>query len=77
MRILYDTNILVAVFARREATLRFKQEMTQRGIEHVSSSHKHSNEYIVTADKDLLVLKAYKGIAIIRPSDFAEIIRRR
>lgn len=132
MRILYDTNILVAVFARREATLRFKQEITQRGIEHVSSPHilreveavlvermkltkrkakaaarllerqsiivettsvervcrdpfddyilaaalAGKVEYIVTADKDLLVLKTYKGIAIIKPSDFAEVIRR-
>lgn len=32
--------------------------------------------YIVTADKDLLVLETYKGIKIIQSTEFAAILRR-
>jgi len=30
-------------------------------------------EYIVTSDKDLLVLKAYQGVKIIKPEDFLKL----
>lgn len=33
-------------------------------------------DYIITADKDLLVLEKHRGIAIIRPKDFAAIDRQ-
>jgi putative PIN family toxin of toxin-antitoxin system len=32
--------------------------------------------YLVTADKDLLVLNEYKGVRIIKPSEFREILRK-
>lgn len=34
-------------------------------------------DYIVTGDKDLLVLKAYQGIPIVSPRSFSEKIRER
>lgn len=32
-------------------------------------------EYLVTADKDLLVLDGYKGIKIITPSEFRKVVK--
>lgn len=131
MRILYDTNVLVAILSRREAILAFKRYITQGVIEHVTSAHilreveivlsdklgltrqkakasatllgRQSTivepthivrvcrdpfddyilaaalvagvEYVVTADKDLLVLERYKSIQIITPLEFEDILR--
>jgi putative PIN family toxin of toxin-antitoxin system len=33
-------------------------------------------EYLVTADKDLLILEEYKGIKIVTPSKFRKIIKK-
>lgn len=33
-------------------------------------------EYLVTADKDLLVLSEYKGVKIIKPTEFRRILKR-
>jgi len=32
-------------------------------------------DYIVTGDKDLLVLKEYKGIRIVTPKTFSDILK--
>jgi putative PIN family toxin of toxin-antitoxin system len=34
-------------------------------------------DYIVTRDKDLLSLREYRGITIIRPEDFLPVLRAR
>ena len=33
-------------------------------------------DYIVTGDKDLLVLKKYEGIPILNPRSFSDILRK-
>jgi putative PIN family toxin of toxin-antitoxin system len=131
MRILYDTNVLVAMLPRRESILAFKKQLENDTV-HISSPfilaeveavlikklkitkqkakatvrllerqsvivHPKKIEkicrdpfddyvlaaavsgkvdYIITADKDLLVLEKHRGIVIIRPKDFAMIDRR-
>lgn len=131
MRVLYDTNVLVAVLARRESTLIFKEDVTTGRIEHITSAHilreveavlaeklkltkqkakiaarllaRQSTvveprtiekvcrdpfddyilatahvgkaKYIVSADKDLLVLKRHKKTDIVTPSEFAAILK--
>ncbi len=131
MRVLYDTNVLVAILARKESTLVFKEIVTTGRIEHITSAHilceveavlaerlkltkqkakiaarllarqstivgsrtvekvcrdpfddyilaaAHTGKakYIVTADKDLLVLKKYKNTDIVTPSEFATILK--
>ena len=128
MRILYDTNVLVAMLSRRESILAFKRQL-EDGAVHVSSPfilaeaeavlvkklkitkqkakatvrllerqsvivHPKKIEkvcrdpfddyvlaaavsgkvdYIITADKDLLVLEKHRKVAIISPKDFAAI----
>lgn len=130
MRILYDTNVLVAILARKESTLIFKENVLSKRIEHITSAHilceveavlaerfkltgqkakiaaillarqstvveprnvervcrdpfddyilaaAHGGraKYIVTADNDLLILKNYKDIIIITPSEFAAVL---
>ena len=130
MRILYDTNVLVAILSRRESILAFKKQL-EDGAVHISSPFILAEveavlvkklkitkqkakatvrllerqsvivrpkkvekvcrdpfddyvlaaavsgkvDYIITADKDLLVLEKHRGIAIIRPKDFAMIDR--
>ena len=34
-------------------------------------------KYIITGDKDLLILRSYKKIQILKPSDFLEIIENK
>ncbi|HMH70645.1 MAG TPA: putative toxin-antitoxin system toxin component, PIN family [Candidatus Saccharimonadales bacterium] len=130
MRILYDSNVLVTILSRRESILAFKEEITSKGIIHISSRYILSEveavlveklrltkqkaktatrllsrqsivvdpkniekicrdpfddyvlaaavggkaKYLVTADKDLLVLKAYKSVEIITPGEFRKIV---
>lgn len=132
MRILYDTNVLVAMLARRESIITFKRLLEQGNVVHVSSAHILSEveavlaeklkltrqkakaatkllerqsiivypkkvekvcrdpfddyvlaaavegkvDYLVTADKDLLVLKVYRNIAIITPKDFEVVTKK-
>jgi len=131
MRILYDTNVLVAILSRRESTLAFKKLLQDRAV-HVSSSfilaeveavlvekmkitkqkakvaarllerqsiivHPKKVEkicrdpfddyvlaaavsgkvdYLVTADKDLLVLEKYKDVMVVTPKAFVTILER-
>ena len=133
MRVLYDTNILVAILSRRESILVFKKAIQQDEIVHISSAHILSEveavlaeklrltkqkakavahllerqstivspkkvericrdsfddyvlaaaaigkvEYLVTADKDLLVLEKYKSVRIITLKDFMTIMQQR
>lgn len=132
MRVLFDTNILVAVLSRREAILTFKRTITQDGIIHLSSKHilreveAVLNErmgltrqkakiaarllerqsvivepkliekvcrdpfddyvlaaaiagnvtYLVTEDKDLLVVKSYKYVRIVRFKHFESMLKK-
>jgi uncharacterized protein len=125
MRILYDTNVLVAMLSRRESILDFKKQL-EDGTTHISSSFilaeveallvekmkvtkqkakvaarllerqstivrpkkiekicrdpfddyvlaaavSGSADYLITSDKDLLVLEKYKGVVIVTPKDF-------
>ena len=129
MRILYDTNVLVAMLSRRESVLAFKKLLQSQTV-HISSPfilaeveavlvekmkltkqkakatarllerqfiivHPKKIEkicrdpfddyilaaavsgkvdYLVTADKDLLVLENYKGVTIVIPKDFDAIV---
>lgn len=131
MRILYDTNVLVAILSRRESILVFKRLLQDRTA-HVPSSFILAEveavlvekmkitkqkakaaarllerqsiivhpkkidkicrdpfddyvlaaavsgraDYLVTADKDLLVLEKHKGVMIITPKEFATIIQK-
>jgi uncharacterized protein len=131
MRVLYDTNVLVATLSRRESILAFKELIQQGKIVHVSSAYilnevevvlakklkltkqkaraaarllerqsmiatpqkikkvcrdpfddyvlaaadEGSAKYLVTADKDLLVLKTHEGISIITPKAFQKLIQ--
>ncbi len=131
MRILYDTNVLVAVLSRRESVLAFKKLLQSQTV-HISSPfilaeveavlvekmkltkqkakaaarllerqsiivHPKKIEkmcrdpfddyvlaaavsgeadYLVTADKDLLVLEKHKDVTIISPKDFLIIARK-
>ncbi len=130
MRILYDTNVLVAMLSRRESILAFKKQL-EDGVVHISSPFILAEvetvlvkklkitkqkakatarllerqsvivypkkvekvcrdpfddyvlaaavsgkvDYIITADKDLLVLEKHKKVVIISPKDFAAINR--
>jgi putative PIN family toxin of toxin-antitoxin system len=130
MRILYDTNVLVAVLSRRGSILDFKKLMEQDQTVHISSAHILSEveavlvekmkltrqkakaaarllerqsvivkpkkvekicrdpfddyvlaaavsgraDYLVTADKDLLVLEKRRGVSIITPEDFKTVL---
>ena len=130
MRILCDTNVLVAMLSRRESILEFKKQL-EDGVVHISSPfilaeveavlikklkitkqkakatvrllerqsvivHPKKVEkvcrdpfddyvlaaavsgtvdYIITADKDLLVLEKHRKVVIISPKDFATINR--
>lgn len=125
MRILYDTNVLVATLSRRESILAFKKQL-EDGFVHISSPFilaeveavlvkklkltkqkakatvrllerqsvivnpkkieklcrdpfddyvlaaavSGKADYLVTADKDLLVLEKHKKVVIIHPKDF-------
>jgi len=40
----------------------------------LACAHEAKADYIVTGDKDLLTLKEYAGIKIIRPRDFVELL---
>jgi hypothetical protein len=131
MRILYDTNALVAMLSRRESILSFKKLLQDQTV-HVSSSfilaeveavlvkkmkltkqkakvaarlferqstivHPKNIEkicrdpfddyvlaaavtgkvdYLITADRDLLVLEKYKGIVIVTPRAFAALSQK-
>jgi len=131
MRILYDTNVLVATLSRRESILTFKK-LLQDEVVHISSPfilaeveavlvekikvtrqkakaavrllerqsvivHPKKIEkicrdpfddyvlaaavsgkvdYLVTADKDLLVLERHKNITIMAPNDFMVIVQK-
>jgi putative PIN family toxin of toxin-antitoxin system len=131
MRILYDTNVLVAMLSRRESILAFKRLLELDETAHISSDHILGEveavlvekmkltrqkakvaawllerqsviahpvkvervcrdpfddyvlaaavvgraDYLVTADKDLLVLEKYKKVAIITPNEFAVIMK--
>lgn len=128
MRLLYDTNVLVAMLSRRESILAFKKQL-EDGAVHVSSAFilaeveavlvkklkitkqkakatvrllerqsvivqpkkvekicrdpfddyvlaaavSGKADYLVTADKDLLVLEKHREVVIISPKDFAAI----
>ena len=130
MRILYDTNVLVAMLSRRESILAFKKQL-EHGAVHISSAfilteveavlvkklkitkqkakatvrllerqsvivHPKKVEkvcrdpfddyvlaaavsgkvdYIITADKDLLVLEKHRKVIIISPKDFVAVNR--
>ncbi len=130
MRILYDTNVLVAMLSRRESILAFKKQL-EDGVVHISSPFilaeveavlvkklkitnqkakatvrllEHQSvmvhpikvekicrdpfddyvlaaavrgnvDYLVTADKDLLVLEKHRKIVIISSKDFTAINR--
>lgn len=130
MRVLYDTNVLVAILARKGLTLTLKENVLTGRIEHITSAHilreveavlteklkltkqkakiaarllarqstvvepktiekvcrdpfddyilaaAHTGraQYLVTADRDLLVLESYKRVAIVTPSEFAKIL---
>ncbi len=129
MRILYDTNVLVAMLSRRESILAFKRLIEHDETVHISSDHILSEveavlvekmkltrqkakvaarllerqsvivhpikiekicrdpfddyvlaaavagraDYLVTADKDLLVLKKHRQVVIVTPRKFAAI----
>lgn len=131
MRVLYDTNILVAILSRRESILAFKNDV-KNGMVNVTSRHILSEvetvlveklgltkqkakaaarllgrqsvvvepktivkvsrdpfddfvlaaaitgkvEYLVTADKDLLVLKKHSGVMIITPGKLRDISQK-
>jgi putative PIN family toxin of toxin-antitoxin system len=131
MRILYDTNVLVAILSRRESILAFKRllqdhatnisspfilaeleavlvekmkltkqkaKATARLLERQSvivhpkkidkicrdpfddyvlaAAVSGKVDYLVTADKDLLVLESHKGIMIVTPKDFDAIAKK-
>lgn len=127
MRILYDTNVLIAMLSRRDAILAFKKQL-ENGVVHVSSPFILAEveavlvkklkltkqkakatvrllerqsvivdpkkieklcrdpfddyvlaaavsgkvDYLVTADKDLLVLEKHGKVVIIHPKDFRD-----
>ena len=129
MRVVYDTSVVVTIFARRGQILKFKRDILigrviaitsdyilaeteavlsdkfqltkQRAKSHtrlyariaigvnpddIQKISRDSRDdpilatavaghakYIVTLDKDLLVLKEYKGVLIITPAEFGEI----
>ncbi len=131
MRILYDTNVLVAMLSRRESILDFKKQL-EDGTTHISSSFilaeveavlvekmkvtkqkakaaarllerqstivqpkkiekicrdpfddyvlaaavSGSADYLITSDKDLLVLEKYKGVVIVTSKDFMTASKR-
>lgn len=131
MRILYDTNVLVAILSRRESVLTFKKLLQDQTV-HVSSSFILAEveavlvgklkvtrqkakaaarllerqsiivnpkkiekvcrdpfddyvlaaavsgkvDYLITADKDLLVLEKHRDMMIVTPKDFAAIIQK-
>lgn len=133
MRVLYDTNQLVQILARREKTLVFQSMVTVGGVVHITSQFvldeaelilvskfgrtrqwarakvrllaKHSEvvtparvepvsrdpdddqvlaaavagraDYLVTADKDLLIIKELRGVRTISPGEFESMTRRR
>lgn len=128
MRILYDTNVLVAMLSRRESIAVFKKQL-ENGVVHISSPFILAEveavlvkklkltkqkakattrllerqsvivnpekieklcrdpfddyvlaaavsakvDYLVTADKDLLVLEKHKKVVIIHPKEFKAI----
>jgi uncharacterized protein len=51
MRILYDTNVLVAMLSRRQSVLEFKRQLEDDGIVHISSP------FILTEVEAVLVKK--------------------
>jgi len=131
MRILYDTNVLVAMLSRRESILTFKK-LLQGNVVHVSSTFILAEleavlaekmkitkqkakaaarllerqsvivrpkkvekvcrdpfddyvlaatvsgkiDYLVTLDKDLLVLEEYKNVTILTPKEFESIVKQ-
>lgn len=130
MRILYDTNILVASLSRRGSISAFKRLLELDGMVHITSGHILGEveavlvekmgltrqkakvaarllerqsvivhpvkiekvcrdpfddyvlaaavvgkaDYLVTADKDLLVLEKHRKVAIVTPSEFTAIM---
>jgi putative PIN family toxin of toxin-antitoxin system len=130
MRILYDSNVLVAMLSRRESILAFKRLLELDETVHTSSEHILGEveavlvekmkltrqkakvaarllerqsvivhplkiekvcrdpfddyvlaaavagraDYLVTADKDLLILEKHRKVAIITPSEFTAIM---
>jgi putative PIN family toxin of toxin-antitoxin system len=129
MRVVYDTSVVVTIFARRGEILKFKRDILTGRVIAITSDYilaeteavlsdkfqltkqrakSHTRlyariaigvnpediqkvsrdsrddpilatavagqvKYIITLDKDLLVLKEYKGIRIISPGEFAKI----
>lgn len=131
MRVLYDSNVLVAMLCRRESILVFKRLLELDETVHISSGHilceveavlvekmkltrqkakaaarllerqsvivrpikiekvcrdpfddyvlaaavAGKADYLVTADKDLLVLEKHKKVVIVTPSEFTAIMK--
>ena len=68
-----------------EASIREKAIIVRLGSRPVAASRDHNDDkfletalvgragYIITGDKDLLVLGAYEGVKIVKPAEFLEI----
>lgn len=61
MRILYDSNVLVTLLARRESILTFKKDLVGGGIVHVSSRHILREVEAVLRDKMKLTRQKAKA----------------
>ncbi len=90
MLVLYDTNTLVKALSRREGILNFKRDTIEHHITNITSRHILSEDpfddyvlaaavegkatFLVTEDDDLLVLKDYKGMKIVKMTSFRKTI---
>ena len=62
MKIVLDTNVLIAAFIARGVCSDL--------LEHCARQHTLvTSEFILTGDADLLILKCLRGIDIVRPAD--------
>lgn len=61
MRILYDTNILVAVLSRREALLRFKSQVAAKQFTNITSKHVLAEVEAVLIEKFCLARQRAKA----------------
>ena len=75
VRVVIDTNVFIGMLLKSKNCLKIRGIFLDGGFDIVISPNLAGNaDFIVTGDKDLLVLKSLRKIPIIKPRQFLKIL---